>query len=230
MKLSSTTIKILSNFASINAGVLFKKGNVQHTICPLSTITVEATFPDDFDKSFAIYDIDGFLRIFKTFSNPDVFFKDTYIHLVEEGKSSKFYYSDPSVIISPEKLPYAHDDTSLQFGVSSGVLSTIKSVATISSYFKYLRIWSTPEGNISLSLTSKEANERATNSYDIIVGSVETQQLKEFSFFYQLDNLKILEGDYDFVVSKFTRKDNTIFVLRMVNKTVPITYWTSLEV
>lgn len=230
MKLSPITTKILNNFSNINSGILFKEGNVQHCVCPLSTIIAEAILPDSFEKTFAIYDISGFLKILKTFNEPEIdFSENNYMRIFEGKKSSKFFFSDPSLITVPKKTPYAHDDTSVQFSVPASVLDTIKSVSSISSYFKVLKIWSTDDNNIALSLTSKEENERATNSYDICVGSTDNQKLQTFSFYLQLETLKILEGDYDFVISELPGKEKSIFVIRMVNNTFPVTYWTSLD-
>ena len=89
MKLSPLTTKILKNFASINAGILFKEGNVQHTISPLSTIIAEAIIPDTFERSFAIYDLEGFLKILKTFDDPDLSFEELFVTIKEDKKSSR---------------------------------------------------------------------------------------------------------------------------------------------
>lgn len=229
MKLSPLTTKILKNFASINAGMLFRKGVVQYTISPLSTIIAEAILPDCFERTFAIYDLEGFLKILKTFDDPELVFEEYFISIKENRKSAKFFYSDPSLVISPKKEPYAHDDVSLQFLVDSNTLKNIWTVSEISSYFKYLRIWSN-EGMVVLSLTAKEVKERAINSYDIEVGSLENQKLKDFSLFIQLENLKVLEGDYEFVISELPAKTGkSVFILRLCNQTIPVTYWTSLE-
>lgn len=230
MKLSPVTTKILNNFSNINSGIVIKEGNIQHTICPLSTIIAETTLPDVFEKTFAIYDIAGFLKILKTFNEPDLEFSDApYIKIVEGKKSSKFFFSDASLITVPKKTPYAHDDVSVQFSVPLAVLDNIKSVSSISSYFKVLKIWSTPDNNITMSLTSKDEKDRATNSYDIIVGSTVNQKLQSFCFYLQLEILKILDGDYDFVISELPGKETSIFVIRMTNNTYPVTYWTSLD-
>lgn len=230
MKLSPLSIKILNNFATINNGLIIKPGNIQHSISSLSTIVVEAVFPDSFEKECAIYNIDELLKAVKTgFNDPEFTFEDQYVQISENDKKFKFYYADPSLIIVPKKKPYPHPDVSVKFQVTQNVLNTIKSMSGISLYFKDLNIYS-QDDKIYLALTSREAKSRASNSFDILVGETTAQKLKTFSFFLQLDNLKILEGDYDFTISELEGQDQTIYVLRMTNNTIPVTYWTTLSV
>ena len=48
MKLSNDTITLLKNFASINQGILFKKGKTLRTVSAQKTVMAEATVGEEF--------------------------------------------------------------------------------------------------------------------------------------------------------------------------------------
>ena len=64
MKLSSETLSVLKNFASINTGLEFKKdSNVIKTISAGKNILAEATLKDTFPDDFCVYDLNQFLSV-----------------------------------------------------------------------------------------------------------------------------------------------------------------------
>ena len=60
MKLSTETIAVLKNFASINQGIEFKKGKKIKTISAGKTVLAEAHLTDEFPENFCIYDLNQF--------------------------------------------------------------------------------------------------------------------------------------------------------------------------
>ena len=61
MKLSSNTTNILKNFSQINQSILIKEGNKLKTISVMKNILAEAEVEEEFEKDFAIYDLNQFL-------------------------------------------------------------------------------------------------------------------------------------------------------------------------
>ena len=57
MKLSETTIDILSNFATINPNMLFKEGTTLSTISEAKNIMASATIEERIPREFGIYDL-----------------------------------------------------------------------------------------------------------------------------------------------------------------------------
>ena len=51
MKLSVDTLSVLKNFASINQGIMFKKGKILRTVSPHKNVMAEATVSDEFPRS-----------------------------------------------------------------------------------------------------------------------------------------------------------------------------------
>ena len=102
MKLSDSTVNLLKNFSNINQSILFKQGKSLRTISVMKNILAEATIDEDLPKDFGIYDLNQFLNGLSLYQNPDLdFLNDGYV-VIKEGKSrSKYFFADPSVIVSP---------------------------------------------------------------------------------------------------------------------------------
>ena len=62
MKLSESTINVLKNFATINAGMQFKEGSVVRTISKGQNVLGKATVTEAFEKDFVIYDLNRFRK------------------------------------------------------------------------------------------------------------------------------------------------------------------------
>ena len=230
MKISNNTIKILSNFATINPGIIFEPGNVQYTISPLNTIVCQANLIEDFQQTFAIYDLETFLKMYKAISDAALEFHDDHVIIKNDRENIKFYFADPQMIVAPKKKPFDHDNVIVRFPVENEIFNKIKSLTNVATFFKHLKI-STREDNIILSLTNKDSRERAINEYDIIVGQLDEDSPRDFEFFIQMDTLKVLDGDSEFIISSLDRPNSApINILRIENTSFGVKYWTSLDV
>ena len=107
MKLSTNTIQVLKNFASINQNLVIKEGNEIKTMSAMKNIVAKATVEETFTKQVAIYDLNEFLGCLSLFKNPILTFNDTSVVITEEndgnGDSLEYMYSDPSVVTTPSK-------------------------------------------------------------------------------------------------------------------------------
>lgn len=102
MKLSDKTIALLKNFSGINQSILIKKGNKLRTISVMKNILAEATINENFTSDFGIYDLNQFLNTISIYNNPDLDFGNSGYLLIKEGRSSsKHFFADPNVIVSP---------------------------------------------------------------------------------------------------------------------------------
>ena len=230
MQLSNNTLKVLSNFSLINPGMIFAESNKQTTITPLNTLVAQATLEEVFPKRFALYDLDGFLKYYKLIPNAELDFKENYVRIYNDSKEFKFFYSDEVVIIAPKKEPYDHDEEDLRFEISDNELNTLRMAYSYSKNLKHLKIWDN-DGNLCLSIVNndKDAKNRATNEFNITIRPLTNNDITGFTFFVPMENLLILDGDYEFVISKISRNNNNVVVLRLENKTYLVKYWTSME-
>ena len=75
-------------------------------IVALSKVLIPSEVKESFPKEFAIYDLNEFLSALSLFGNPDLDFQENHVVITEDktkSRSLKYFYSDPSVIVSPSK-------------------------------------------------------------------------------------------------------------------------------
>jgi len=217
MKLNQHTIDTLKNFAGINTNILIKEGDELSTISTMRNIFAKAKVSDSFTNQFGIYDLNEFLSAVSGFSKPELTLKDKYLTISSEGSRSKvkYYYSDPSVIVSPQKevnMP----DADVTFSLSeSNYKELLKMAAILKS--PDLALIGTKGGDIILKVCDKKND--TSNSFDIVVGQGATA---DYTFYFKVENMKMLDGDYDVSVSSKS-------ISHFKNKKLPIEYWIALE-
>ena len=217
MKLNQNTIDTLKNFAGINTNILIKQGDELSTISTMRNIFARAKVSDSFTNQFGIYDLNEFLSAVSGFSKPELILKDKYLTISSEGSRSKvkYYYSDPSVIVSPQKevnMPEADVTFSL---TESNYKELLKMAAILKS--PDLALIGTKGGDIILKVCDKKND--TSNSFDIVVGQGATA---DYTFYFKVENMKMLDGDYDVSVSSKS-------ISHFKNKKLPIEYWIALE-
>ena len=217
MKLNQHTIDTLKNFAGINTNILIKEGDELSTISTMRNIFAKAKVSDSFTNQFGIYDLNEFLSAVSGFSKPELTLKDKYLTISSEGNRSKvkYYYSDPSVIVSPTKevnMPEADVTFSL---TESNYKELLKMAAILKS--PDLALIGTKGGDIVLKVCDKKND--TSNSFDIVVGQGATA---DYTFYFKVENMKMLDGDYDVSVSSKS-------ISHFKNKKLPIEYWIALE-
>ena len=217
MKLSNTTISVLKNYASINQNLVIKEGKEITTMSAMKNIVARAEVEEEFPQEVAIYDLNEFLSALSLFKSPNLQFQDTYVNITEENNpktSLKYFYSDPSVVTTPKKM-ITMPSNEVTFILESATLSNItKAAAVIGSADLVLENSSgTP------SLTVKDKKNDTANSYSM---GVETKGEGNFSFFFKVENLKLIDGKYNVEVSSKN-------ISHMKNESTPIEYWIALE-
>ena len=216
MKLNQNTIDTLKNFAGINTNILIKEGDELSTISTMRNIFAKAKISDQFTKEFGIYDLNEFLSVLSGFNKPEVSLQDKNMLITSEGsRKTKYWYSDPSVIVSPTKevnMPEADVNFSLS---SSNYKELLKMAAILKS--PDLALVGTKGGDILLKVCDKKND--TSNTFEIIVGKDATA---DYTFYFKVENLKMISGDYDVSVSSKS-------ISHFKNKKLPIEYWIALE-
>ena len=209
MKLSDNTLTILKTFAGINNSILVKKGNKLRTISVAKNILAEAEIsPEEFPRDFAIYDLNQFLNGLSLHQDPEMdFSEESYLTIREGRRKVKYFYADPAVIISPPEKEITLPSEDVHFQLDS---------CSLEKLFKAAAVYQLPDfcvvGNAGvIKLVVRDKKNDTSNEYSIKVGETD----KEFVFNFKVENIKIIPGAYDVVVSskllsKFT---NTSFEL-----------------
>ena len=216
MKLSDSTLSILRNFAGINNSILVKKGNRLRTISVAKNILAEANLNEEFPSDFALYDLNQFLNVNNSlFRNPELDFTDNGYVVISEGKSKQtFFFADPNVIVTPPDKDITLPTEDVCFELSTEQLDKLLKAAAINQLPDFSAIGK--DGKVTLVVGDKKND--TSNNFNIVVGETES----EFSFNFKVENIKILPGTYDVVVSQK-------LLSRFTSKNHDLTYYIALE-
>ena len=217
MKLSDSTLSLLKNFSNINQSILFKQGNKLRTISVMKNILAEATVEEEFPKDFGIYDLPQFLNsVVVLYNNAEFDFANDNHVVIKEGRMrSKYFFADPSVIVTPpqeEKITLPSEDVT--FDVSTEQLDKLLKAASLYQ----LSDLAVVGGDGVVKLLVRDKKNDASNDFSIVVG--ETNDV--FSFNFKVENIKILPGNYEVVVS-------SKLLSRFTSKNQDLTYYIALE-
>ena len=194
MKLSDNTLTILKNFAGINNSILVKQGTKLRTISVAKNILAEADIKEDFPRDFAVYDLNQFLNGLSLHQDPDLDFTETSYLSIREGKRRvKYFYADPNVIISPPEKEITLPSEDVTFQLDTTSLEKLLKAAAVYQLPDFSAIGEA--GVIKLVVRDKKND--TSNEYAIVVGESD----KEFCFNFKVENIKIIPGAYDVVVS-----------------------------
>ena len=215
MKLSDNTLSLLKNFSTINQSILFKQGSKLRTISVMKNILAEATITEEFPKDFGIYDLNQYLNGLALHNNPELNFEaDNYV-VIKEGRSrSKYFFADPSVIVTPPEKSIDLPSEDVTFDLSTDQLDKLLKAAAIYQ----LPDLSVVGGDGVVKVLVRDKKNDTSNDYSVIVGETEST----FSFNFKVENIKILPGTYSVVVSQK-------LLSRFTNKNQDLIYYIALE-
>ena len=215
MKLSESTVNLLKNFSSINQSILFKAGNKLRTISVMKNILVEANVAEEFDKDFGIYDLNQFLNGLSLHSSPELdFTSDEYVVIKEGRMRSKYFFADPSVIVAPPEKEISLPSEDVSFELTSQQLEKLKKAASV---YQLPDVSVIGEAGV-IKLVARDKKNDTSNDFCIVVGETDS----EFVFNFKEENLKIVPGNYDVVVS-------SKLLSRFTNQNIDVTYYIALE-
>ena len=215
MKLSDKTISLLKNFSSINQSILFKEGNKLRTISVMKNILAEATVSEEFAKDFGVYDLNQFLNGLSLHKSPELDFKNDGYVVIREGKMrSKYFFADPNVIVTPPEKNITLPSEDVCFEVSTEQLDKLLKAAAV---YQLPDISAVGEGGV-IKLVVRDKKNDTSNDFAIVVGETKDQ----FSFNFKVENIKVLPGTYEVVVSKK-------LLSRFESKNHDLTYYIALE-
>ena len=215
MKLSDSTLSLLKNFSTINQSILFKQGSKLRTISVMKNILAEATISEELPQDFGIYDLGQFLNGMGLHQSPELDFTNDNHVVIKEGKMrSKYFFADPNVIITPPEKPIELPSEDVTFELSTDQLDKLLKAAAIYQ----LPDLSVVGENGAVKLLVRDKKNDTSNSFAIAVGETDAT----FNFNFKVENIKILPGTYDIVVSQK-------LLSRFSAKNYDLTYWIALE-
>ena len=215
MKLSDSTLTVLKNFAGINNSILVKQGSKLRTISVAKNILAEADISEDFPKDVAIYDLNQFLNGLSLHQDPNLdFTEESYLTIREGKRRVKYFYADPQVIISPPEKEISLPTEDVCFQLESVTLEKLLKAAAV---YQLPDLAAVGEKGV-VKLVVRDKKNDTSNEFAVVVGETD----KEFTFNFKVENIKIIPGAYDVVIS-------SKLLAKFTNSSYNLVYYIALE-
>ena len=216
MNLSEKTFNLLKNFSTINQSILFKKGNTLRTMSVMKNILAEADIEEEIPQDFAIYDLVRFLNGISLFEEPELDFANDSHLTIRDGKSkrTKYFFADPSVIVAPPEKSITLPSEDVSFTLDSNNLIQLLKASAV---YGLPDLSAVGEAGV-VKLVVRDKKNETSNVFSITVGETDAT----FSFNFKVENIKILPGTYEVVVSQK-------LLSRFSSKNHDLTYYIALE-
>ena len=215
MKLSDSTLTLLKNFAGINNSILVKQGSKLRTISVAKNILAEADISEDFPKDVAIYDLNQFLNGLSLHQDPNLdFTEESYLTIREGKRRVKYFYADPQVIISPPEKEISLPTEDVCFQLESVTLEKLLKAAAV---YQLPDLAAVGENGV-VKLVVRDKKNDTSNEFAVVVGETD----KEFTFNFKVENIKIIPGAYDVVIS-------SKLLAKFTNSSYNLIYYIALE-
>lgn len=212
MKLSSATLDVLKNYATINQSILINKGNSLSTISNMKTVFSSVDVEEDFPVECAIYDLNKFIAKIALYGEDcDISFEEDRVVFTSADKrrSDNIKYASPKAIVHPDsnkKITIGTADCT--FDLTEKDLEWQRKSASISGSPNF--IFKSDGKKVYLSSTDVKDNSSDYSKTEIGKGNGNT-----FEVVMKVEYFKLMNGDYQVDISKrglaqFTNKSNKV--------------------
>lgn len=192
MKISTQTLQVLKNFATINPNLLVKAGNVLSTISTNKNILAKVTVQETFPATFAIYDMQQFLGVISIFDDPDFEFGENSVTISSGSKSIEYMYAGQEMVVAPSEeviKKVAVDNPEVTLNMTAQNLNEVIKAASILQLDKLSIV--SEGGNINVVVA--DPKNPSSNKFSVKVDGTSTADL---TMVYAAENLKVIQGDY----------------------------------
>jgi hypothetical protein len=219
MNLTPETLLLLKNFSSINSNVVIRPGNVIKTMSEAKNIMAQGQVAESFPSEFGIYDLNEFLSVVGMFESPVLKFDPDmkFVSIVDGKRSVKYFFSDTSILTSPSK-DITMPPTELKFKLSADELNTLRKAGSALGVTDVV-ITPSKDGGVTAQVT--DIKDSTSNAFSIELDVV-IQPNDSFNFVFNLNNFKVLAGDYEVEVS-------SKLISHFKNTSTEVEYYIALE-
>lgn len=217
MKISSDTLGVLKNFATINSNIVVKPGDTLRTLSTSRNIYAEAKVAETFDREFGIYDLNKFLATVSLFKDPDFAFEEKHVTISCSSSTAKinYFYSDTSLLTTPPK----------NFNMPAHQIEFALNTRDFNELLRASAVLQAPDlaivaGQDGVALRVYDKRDDTSHQYSVSVGNDAAGI--NCAALLKTENLKFIAGDYTVRVS-----NKNISEFR--NNNQKIRYWISLE-
>ena len=191
MKLSSQTLNVLKNYAGINQGIVFKKGNIISTMSAQKNILSEATIPDEIPQGFGVYDLNEFLSIISLNKDPEIEFdeKNVIIKSLNGRSKTKYRFTEASMIVTPPEKKITLPSVDAAFTLTEEDFAWIQKTSAVLGS-PHIAVVS---DGAEVSLMAFDATNDSAHTSSI---KIEAQATGNYKMIFKAENLKMIPGSY----------------------------------
>lgn len=219
MELTSSTLDVLKNFATINSNLVFDNSSVIKTVSENMAVFSTANLDVSFPAKFGIYDLNEFLSTLSLLDSPRLKFEDDYV-VISDGSGRtriKYFYSPVDMLTTPSN-DVIMPETEIKFNLDRATLTKIRRATSVLGHSEVCV--SVSNGVLSLSVIDN--NDETSNSFSIDVDGTFDAERSDFKFIFNVSNLKMIDGDYEVGIS-------SALVSHFINTETGTQYWVALE-
>jgi len=149
-----------------------------------------------------------FLNGLSLHNNPELDFDNDNFVIIKEGRSrSKYFFADPNVIVTPPDKGITLPSEDVSFELSTEQLDKLLKAASV---YQLPDLSAIGENGV-VKLVVRDKKNETSNDFAVVVGETEGN----FVFNFKVENIKLIPGSYDVVVSqkllsKFTCREHDL--------------------
>ena len=196
MKISTETLQILKNYASINTGMLFTPGNMLRT--RTDSVFAEARVDEEFPSEHGIFDLSNMLNVVALFKDAELDFQPAGLVIREsDGSAESMYgYAGAATVTLefPKKMKPLPPKV-ITFRITEDQWSKLQKATSI---LQKPEVKLTSDGKVVRIGTASVKNEKG-NSFSMVLDG-DPQGLK-CKMVFSKEHLNFLKGNYDGTVT-----------------------------
>jgi|TARA_Y100000385_G_C12971475_1_gene584219 hypothetical protein len=217
--MQNETMEVIRNFGTINQNLVFKQGNVLRTVADAKNVLAKAVLDEEFPQDFGIYDVGEFMNVFNLIEDGTVAYEDKHMHIANTKASINYFYSDIEMLTNPPEKDLAMPDAEVTFTLTQEILGQLRKAAAALGH-KSIHIKESDDGLVALSIADTQNS--TSNDFTLSVEGTFNQTGNSVPLSINIDNLKLLPGDYEVEVS-------SKLISKFVHTDKNLTYWIALE-
>jgi hypothetical protein len=173
----------------------FKEGSVVRTISKGQNVLGKATVTETFEKDFVIYDLNRFLSLCSSLTDPEIVLNSDANNLTVKSGTSKTTYglADESMIVAPPVKELKIENSEVNFKLTK---DDMNQVLKMSGILGLPNIAVTGNG-FEISISALDIKNTDSDNFSITVGRTSAN----FRMIFVTENLKMIPGTYDVAIS-----------------------------
>ena len=222
MKLTEYTTQVLKNFSAINSNIVFSAGDTISTISEARNVMSTATIDQQIPSDFGIFDLNELLGVLSLVDEPQMKIEEKYAVVGDTtGRSKiKYFFTDIDMLTTPKQSQLekaqAFTNFEVNFTLDQDTMNKIKRAVSALGH----KVVSVTPSNGAIALTVLDPENSTSNTFSIEIPG--TYESESFNFTWNIENLKILPGDYNVQLS-------SKLMSKWVHTEANVTYWIAIE-